>query len=162
MRRFDRWDFVMISIFAIFAYDFWEYSITLQIIICLLWSPGMEVYFYMVALTAPWFFLSNVIKRHNSFFLSLLSLSEGKFFFFFFSLEANWDSPGYSVEKNPPAKAGDMGLILGSWIFPGEGNGNPFWNSWLGNPMDRGAWWDYSPWSHKRFGYNFTIKQQSN
>ena len=24
---------------------------------------------------------------------------------------------------------------------PGEGNGNPFQYSWLGNPMDRGAWW---------------------
>ena len=24
---------------------------------------------------------------------------------------------------------------------PGEGNGNPFHHSCLGNPMDRGAWW---------------------
>ena len=24
---------------------------------------------------------------------------------------------------------------------PGEGNGNPFQCSCLGNPMDRGAWW---------------------
>ena len=33
--------------------------------------------------------------------------------------------------KNPPANAGDMGLI------PGEGNGNPFQYSFLGNPTDR-------------------------
>ena len=27
--------------------------------------------------------------------------------------------------KNPPANAGDMGLIPGLGRFPGEGNGNP-------------------------------------
>ena len=40
-----------------------------------------------------------------------------------------------------PAKAGDAGLILGSGRVPGEGNGNPFQYSCLGNPMDRGASW---------------------
>ena len=48
------------------------------------------------------------------------------------------------VVKNPPANAGDVrdsGLILGSGRSPGEGNGNPFQYSCLGNPMDRGAWW---------------------
>ena len=25
--------------------------------------------------------------------------------------------------------------------LPGEGNGNPFQHSCLGNPMDRGDWW---------------------
>ena len=33
------------------------------------------------------------------------------------------------------------GSIPGSGISPGEGNGNPFQYSCLGNPMDRGAWW---------------------
>ena len=45
--------------------------------------------------------------------------------------------------KNPPANAGDSrdsGLIPGSGRFPGEGNGNPFQYSCLGNPMDRGGW----------------------
>ena len=42
--------------------------------------------------------------------------------------------------KNPPANAGDMGLIPELRIFPGEGNGNPLQYSYLGNPMDRGAW----------------------
>ena len=41
---------------------------------------------------------------------------------------------GGSVVKNPPASAGDTGLI------PGEGNGNPLQYACLGNPMDRGAW----------------------
>ena len=44
--------------------------------------------------------------------------------------------PGASVVKNPPAKAGDMGLIPGLERSPEEGNGNPFQCSCL----DRGAW----------------------
>ena len=35
----------------------------------------------------------------------------------------------------------DAGLITRSGISPGEGNGNTFQYSCLGNPMDRGAWW---------------------
>ena len=49
--------------------------------------------------------------------------------------------PGSSVVKNLPANAGDVGLICGSGRSPGEGNGNPLQYSFLGNPMDRGAWW---------------------
>ena len=43
--------------------------------------------------------------------------------------------------KNLPANAGHPGLILGWRRSPGEGNGNPFQYSCLGNPMDRGSWW---------------------
>ena len=46
--------------------------------------------------------------------------------------------PSGSVVKNPPANAGDMGLIPGSGRCPGEENGNSFHYSCLGNPMDRG------------------------
>ena len=42
--------------------------------------------------------------------------------------------------KNPPAYAGDVGLIPGSGRSPGEKNGNPVQYACLGNPMDRGAW----------------------
>ena len=49
--------------------------------------------------------------------------------------------PGGSVVKNPPADAGDVGLIPGSQRFPGGENGNPLQYSCLGNPMDREAWW---------------------
>ena len=42
--------------------------------------------------------------------------------------------------KNPPANAGDSGSIPASGRAPGEGNGNPFQCSCLGNPMDRGGW----------------------
>ena len=36
---------------------------------------------------------------------------------------------------------GDAGSIPGSRRFPGEGNGNPFQYSCLGNSMDKGVWW---------------------
>ena len=42
--------------------------------------------------------------------------------------------------KNPPANAGDTGLIPELGRSPGEGNGNPLQYSFLGNSMDRGAW----------------------
>ena len=51
--------------------------------------------------------------------------------------------PGGSVVKNLPASARDtrdMCLIPGSERSPKEGNGNPLQYSYLGNPMDRGAW----------------------
>ena len=48
--------------------------------------------------------------------------------------------PGDSMIKNPPASVGDVGSIPGLGRFLGEGNGNPFKYSCLGNPMDRGAW----------------------
>ena len=42
--------------------------------------------------------------------------------------------------KNLTANAGGRGLIPGWERSPGEGNGNPFQYSCLGNLMDRGAW----------------------
>ena len=55
--------------------------------------------------------------------------------------------PGGSVVKNPPANAGDVGLIPRQGRFPAEGNDDPVQHSCLGNPMDRGAWQaGYSPW----------------
>ena len=45
--------------------------------------------------------------------------------------------------KNLPANAGDtgdLGSVPGLRRFSGEGDGNPFQHSCLGNPMDRGAW----------------------
>ena len=49
--------------------------------------------------------------------------------------------PGGSVVKNPSADVGDMGSVLGLGRYPGEGNFNPLQYSFLGNPMDRRAWW---------------------
>ena len=52
------------------------------------------------------------------------------------------------VVNNLPANAGDikdLGLISGLGRSPGGGPGNPLQYSSLENPMDRAAWWDYSP-----------------
>ena len=49
------------------------------------------------------------------------------------------DFPGDSVEKNPPASAGDagdVGLIPGLGRCPRVGNGNPLQYSCMENPMD--------------------------
>ena len=63
-------------------------------------------------------------------------------FFFLQSVSASHQGfPGGSDGKASACKAGDSGLIPGSGRSPGEGNGNPFQYSCLGNPMDRGAWW---------------------
>ena len=46
--------------------------------------------------------------------------------------------------KNPSANVDDtrdIGLIPGLGRLPGGGNGNPLQCSYLGNPMDRRAWW---------------------
>ena len=54
-----------------------------------------------------------------------------------------WGFPGDSMVKNLPATAvdaKDVGLIPGSGKFPGKGNGNPLQDSFLENPVDRGAW----------------------
>ena len=51
----------------------------------------------------------------------------------------SWGFPS-KVVKNPPAKAGDAGLMPGSRRSHREGNGNPLPYSCLGNPIDREAW----------------------
>ena len=44
-----------------------------------------------------------------------------------------------SVTSDLPATAGHTGSIPGLGRSPGEGNANPLQDSWLENPMDRGA-----------------------
>ena len=48
---------------------------------------------------------------------------------------------GGPAVKNPPANAGDAGLISGLGRSPGEGNDSPLQYSCLENPMDGGSWW---------------------
>ena len=43
--------------------------------------------------------------------------------------------------RNTPANAGEMGLVPDLGRYPREGKDNSFQYSFLGNPMDRGAWW---------------------
>ena len=56
------------------------------------------------------------------------------------SQPAPWGFPGGSVGQNPLAMQETRGQSLGSERPPGGGNGNPLQCSWVGNPMDRGAW----------------------
>ena len=48
---------------------------------------------------------------------------------------------GGSDGKESACNVQDPGLISGSGRPPGEGDGNPLQYSFLGNPIDRGAWW---------------------
>jgi len=48
--------------------------------------------------------------------------------------------PDGSDSKESVCSAEDPGLIPGLGRCPGEGNGNQFQYSCLGNPMGRGAW----------------------
>ena len=60
--------------------------------------------------------------------------------------------------KNPPANAGDVGLILALGRYPAEGNDNPLQYSCLGNPMNRGTWQAIAHWVTKT---SDLIKQQA-
>ena len=56
---------------------------------------------------------------------------------------------GGSVAKNPPANAGDMGLIPELGRSPRGGNGNPFQCSLPGESHGQRRLQGHSPWSHK-------------
>ena len=83
-----------------------------------------------------WFFSLTTCKSfccdHNLYTIYIFFLRSITFFRGF---------PGGSVVKNPPALAGDMGLIPGLGRPPGEGNGNLLQCFCLGDPMDREACW---------------------
>ena len=49
--------------------------------------------------------------------------------------------PGGPEGKESTCNARDSGSIPGWGRSAGEGNGNPFQDSYLENPMDRGARW---------------------
>ena len=53
------------------------------------------------------------------------------------------------MAESLPATAEGLGSIPGSGRTPGRGNGSPLQNSWLENPMGRGALLGYSPWGRE-------------
>ena len=59
--------------------------------------------------------------------------------------------PGVLVVKNPPANQETWVPSLGSGRSLGEGSGNPFRYSCLGNPKDREAWRATAPGVAKVF-----------
>ena len=62
--------------------------------------------------------------------------------------------------KNLPTNEADLGAIPGLGKSPGEGNGNLFQYSCLGNPMDRGTWQATAEGGRRRVGYYLATKQQ--
>ena len=65
--------------------------------------------------------------------------------------------PSGAVVKNPPTNAGDISSIPELGRSLGEGDGNPFQYSFLGNPMDRGAW-RASLWGSKESDTTWQLK----
>ena len=55
-------------------------------------------------------------------------------------LGQTWGLPWSSAGEESACNAGDPGSIPGLERSPGEGNGNPFWYSYLENPMDGEAY----------------------
>ena len=84
----------------------------------------MQLYFLSIYL----FVLSNTISSLRQIYCYPYIVDEDR---------TSLGFPGSAVVKNPPAKAGDLGLISGLGRSPGSGNGNPLQYSCLGNPMDR-------------------------
>ena len=58
--------------------------------------------------------------------------------------------PGEAVVKNPPANAGDAGLIPGLGRSPGEGNGNPLQYYCLEKSHGQRSLVGYIPWGCKK------------
>ena len=96
----------------------------------------LYIYIYIYILyTFPFYGLSQDIEY------SSLCYTLGPFYL---SILCIMGFPGGTVEKNPPANAGDtrnVGSVPGSKRSPGVGTGNSFQYSYLENSMDRGAWW---------------------
>ena len=65
---------------------------------------------------------------------------------------------GDSEVKNPPANAGDTGLIPGLGRSPGGENGNPLWYFCLGTPMDKRGWLGYSSSGQERVRHDLETK----
>ena len=63
------------------------------------------------------------------------------------------------VVNNPPANAGDLGLVPRSGRSPGKENGYPLLYSCLGNSMDRRAWQAIAH-GVERVGHDLATKQQ--
>ena len=60
-----------------------------------------------------------------------------------------WVLPWWLSGKESACNSGDWGLISGSGRYLGEGNGNLFQYSCLGNLVDKRRLVGYSSWGHK-------------
>ena len=81
----------------------------------------------------------SLLSINKLFTVIIYYLKKSKTSDYYLSLTITPAFAGGSVVKNPPANAGDAGLIPGSGRSPREGNSNPLHNSCLENPKDTGA-----------------------
>ena len=112
-------------------------------------NSRMAIYSLVVHIPFQFWTLGYSITGFNSCFLIHIQISQDidKVFWYMKLLETFKDVlyirvglPGGSDGKEFAFNAGDPSSIPGSGRSLGEGNGNPLQCSWLGNPMDRGAW----------------------
>jgi len=100
--------------------------------------------FLQASIFQPYLHIQNIIKRKYLTVFSTVSL----------------DFPGGSVVKNPPANAGDTGLIPGPGRSLKEGNGKPL--QFLSGKFHRqSSLVGYSPWSCKTAGHNLATKHNT-
>ena len=78
--------------------------------------------------------------------------------------KSNYAFLGGSVVKNPPANAGDVGLIPGAGRSPGSSSRRRKWQAtpvfFPGKSYRQGSLVGYSPWGHKRVECYRETKQQ--
>ena len=67
--------------------------------------------------------------------------------------------PWWLSVEHPPNSVEGVGSIPGLGRSPWRRKWLPCQYSWVGKPMDRGAWWaTVSPWGHRRVRYNLVTK----
>ena len=102
------------------------------------------------------------------FFLCSYCLKSYKMYFYCFSgYPSIWNHvlqfiggfPSGTLAKNPPASAGDAGLIPGFQKIPWRRKQQSTPVFLPGKSHGQGSLGGYSPWGHKRVGYNLATKQ---
>ena len=100
----------------------------------------------MILFLTVFFFFSGFTFRSMIHFFELIFVYGARcdqlllLFYLHRGIHVFWASQETQVAKNPPADAGDAGLIPGSEIPAGGGHGNTLQYSCLENSMHRGAW----------------------
>ena len=79
---------------------------------------------------------------------------------FYIVVKTEHGFPRWLSDKEPPANAGDAGLIPASERFPGKGNGNPTPVFLPGESHGQRRLVGYSPWDRRRVGRDLATKQQ--
>ena len=122
----------IIILFLFFSLFLHKVMVRQQLMFTLLWLPKLV---FCSAIWSEKAFQNSIFSLMNQWLWPWnLSISpENRIWIFIWP--CRWLS-----SKESACSAGDVGSIPGSGRFPGEGNCNSLHYSWLGNPMDRGAW----------------------